>query len=454
MTISSRIFEAYLYCATKCWLLSRGEIGSNNAYAKWKREKNQVYRINITMRIFGNIQEGDYVATPSVNVNFKADLWKYAPDVTVKTRELESCIHAVERIPPDVQDKTSQYLPIRAVANDKLTKIDKLLIAFDAHILSETLKQEIKYGRIIHGIGFSSIKVKTSLLLGDVKNIVRKIQTLLTADLPPDLILNRHCQECDYQLSCREKANEKGDLSLLSSMTEKERKKFNSKGIFTVTQLSYTFRPRRRPKRLRHKREQYHHSLKALSIREKKIHIIGDPEFNIQGTPVYLDVEGLPDSEFYYLVGLRFRQSDSVVQHSFWADKPEDEKTTWRKLLDILSMIEQPVLVHYGSYESDYLKRMCERYGNHHQKLSVGETITKTVNLLSVLYAQIYFPVFSNGLKDIAEFLGYVWTDKDCSGLLSIMWRHRQKVGGAQPRRTSARERHHCERSNSHVQSY
>ena len=144
MTISSRIFEAYLYCATKCWLLSRGEIGSNNAYAKWKREKNQVYRINITMRIFGNIQEGDYVATPSVNVNFKADLWKYAPDVTVKTRELESCIHAVERIPPDVQDKTSQYLPIRAVANDKLTKIDKLLIAFDAHILSETLKHIVQ----------------------------------------------------------------------------------------------------------------------------------------------------------------------------------------------------------------------------------------------------------------------------------------------------------------------
>ena len=35
--------------------------------------------------------------------------------------------------------------------------------------------------------------------------------------------------------------------------------------IFTVTQLSYTFRARRRPKRLAGKREKYHHSLKALS---------------------------------------------------------------------------------------------------------------------------------------------------------------------------------------------
>jgi hypothetical protein len=61
-------------------------------------------------------------------------------------------------------------------------------------------------------------------------------------------------------------------------------------GIFT-TQLSYTFRPRRRPKRLRDKREKYHHSLKALAIREKKIPIVSSPELKIEGTPVYLDVE-------------------------------------------------------------------------------------------------------------------------------------------------------------------
>ena len=52
-------------------------------------------------------------------------------------------------------------------------------------------------------------------------------------------------------------------------MSAKERQKLRSKGIFTVTQLSYTFRPRRRPKRLRDKREKYHHSLKALAIRRK-----------------------------------------------------------------------------------------------------------------------------------------------------------------------------------------
>jgi len=73
---------------------------------------------------------------------------------------------------------------------------------------------------------------------------------MLSPDRAPDLVLNRYCGECEFRIRCRQKAVEKDDLSLLAGMREKERKKFNNKGIFTVTQLSYTFRPRRRPKRL------------------------------------------------------------------------------------------------------------------------------------------------------------------------------------------------------------
>ena len=85
------------------------------------------------------------------------------------------------------------------------------------------------------------------------------------------------------------------------------------------------FRPRRRPKRLRDKRDKYHHSLKALAVRENKIHIVGSPELKIGGTPVYLDVEGLPDRDFYYLIGVRVGHEDSAIQHSLWADTVEDE---------------------------------------------------------------------------------------------------------------------------------
>ena len=77
-------------------------------------------------------------------------------------------------------------------------------------------------------------------------------------------------------------------------MTEKERRKRHEKGIFTVTQLSYTFRPRRHPSTTL----KYDHALKALAIRKNQIHVIGDINLPLSGKPVYFDVEGDPDRSF------------------------------------------------------------------------------------------------------------------------------------------------------------
>src|SRR5262249_9600905 len=158
-----------------------------------------------------------------------------------------------------------------------------------------------------------------------------------------------------------------------------ERKNFNSKGIFGVTQLSYTFRPRRRPKQLAGKREKYRHSLKALAIRERKIHVVGSPELKMEGTPVYLDVEGLPDRDFYYLIGLRFRTGRRVIQHSLWSANEEDEKCIWKEFLGILSGIKKPVLIHYGGFETTFLKRMYQRYGELVRGSRLAEVISSAV---------------------------------------------------------------------------
>ena len=47
------------------------------------------------------------------------------------------------------------------------------------------------------------------------------------------------------------------------------------------------------------------------------------------------------------------------------------------------------------------------------------------LNVLSVIYGQIYFPTYSNGLKDIASLLGHTWSGQDASGPRSLLWRVR-----------------------------
>ena len=218
-------------------------------------------------------------------------------------------------------------------------------------------------------------------------------------------------------------AIEKDELSLLVGMRPKERENYHRKGIFTVTQLSHTFRPRKRPKWLKDKREKYHHSLKALAIREKKIYVVGNPLLKIEGTPVCLDVEAIPDRDFYYLIGARIRSKDSSTQHSLWANSVNEEETIWGEFLKILASIDKPVLVHYGSFETIFLKNMMDRYGGPPAGSDSAKAIESNVNLLSLIFGQVYFPCYSNGLKDISRFLGFEWSEPNASGIQTILWR-------------------------------
>jgi predicted RecB family nuclease len=462
MTITPYLFEAFLKCQTKCWLRSINEPATGNAYAEWFQAQNESYRSDSAKRLLETTPETERAVAPDMT-NLKTARWRLAVDVRVRTPEaalpeprssrgneaqtsssqlpplkpqptdqslltsaatiVESPLHAVERIPSEGRGKAAQFIPIRFIFTNKLGKDDKLLLAFGALVLSQVLGREVSLGKIIHGDDHATLKVKTPALAGEVRTRLEKITGLLACPTPPDLVLNRHCAECEFQARCRKLAVEKDDLSLLAGMSAKERQKLRSKGIFTVTQLSYTFRPRRRPKRLRDKREKYHHSLKALAIREQKIHIVGSPELKLEGTPVFLDVEGLPDRDFYYLIGARIGNGDSAVQHSLWADTVADEGKIWREFLALLETVEQPVLIHYGSYEKTFLKEMKDRHGEQPEESTVAKSMQASVNLLLHNFAQIYFPGTSNGLKDTAGTLSFKWGEAGASGLNAIVWR-------------------------------
>jgi predicted RecB family nuclease len=426
MKITPDLFQAYLKCSTKSWLRAVGEQPSGNAYAEWGKTQNESYRVTGIERLVAGLPNGEVSASPPAD-KLKSAQWRLATNLAaqaqVNSTAIESELHAVERVPSEGRGKAAPFIPIRFIFFNKLTKDDKLLLAFDAVVLSEALGRDVNLGKIIHGYNHTVLKVKASSLVGKVQKHVEKLATLLTAQAPPELTLNRHCGECEFQSRCWKLALEKDDLSLLARMSAKERKEYRSKGVFTVTQLSYTFRPRRRPQKLRNKREKYHHSLKALAIREKKIHIIGTPELKIEGTPVYLDVEGLPDRDFYYLIGLRIGNAAATVQHSLWADTVADEGKIWREFLAILETIEKPVLIHYGSYETTFLHRMCERYGKPPEGSVTAKAIQAAMNIMSVTFGQVYFPTFSNGLKEIAGNLGFQWSHPAASGIQTVVWR-------------------------------
>ena len=349
MIVSSQLFEAYIECSTKCWLRSRAEPTAGNVYAEWVRGQNETYRQDGLKLLLTSFPESECAIGPPISKNSKDATWRIAIDVRLQMNDLESRPRAIERIASEGRGSTAQFIPYRFEFANKLTKQHRLLVAFDTLLLSEAIVRDVTLGKIMHGDGHATLKVKTPALASEVRKLIKDITALLADNTPPDLVLNRHCGECEFQARCRKQAMDKDELSLLSGMSEKERKKLHGKGIFTVNQLSYTFRPRRRRRELRGKQEKCHHSLRALAIRENKIHAVDFLDPKLDGTPVYLDVEGLPDRDLYYLIGIRVGTGEGAVQHGFWADDENGEKRIWNEFLDVLSAIADPRLVHFAS---------------------------------------------------------------------------------------------------------
>ena len=166
MKIPADLFEAFIKCSTKCWLRAAGEPTSGNAYAEWVKSQNESHRTDAAKRLMADVPANDCDVAP-VAENLKSAKWRLAvgvelcmpfvtrmsthagsggilpPDnslvVPCSSAKLEAslsagnmpalpslvaCLHAIERVPSAGRGKPAQFIPIRFIITDKLTKDD------------------------------------------------------------------------------------------------------------------------------------------------------------------------------------------------------------------------------------------------------------------------------------------------------------------------------------------
>jgi len=98
--VTASIVEPFLKCPTKCYLRSLGEVGTENVYATWVRAQNESYHNDGIKRLKeGSTPDECITGSPSA-INLKAANWRLATDCVVRTQNLESSLHAVERTCP------------------------------------------------------------------------------------------------------------------------------------------------------------------------------------------------------------------------------------------------------------------------------------------------------------------------------------------------------------------
>jgi predicted RecB family nuclease len=416
-TITSEVVVAYAQCPRKAYLLLYSpEQGEPHAYMcilEQQRRENQTRYLDrlqhthpeVHPYTVEHLRNGSAVLR---NARLQADGLAAGCDVLTRVEEPSPGGHP-------------RYEPTMCVGTYSISATQKLALAFTGYVLGHLQPRPPMTGRLITMDG-TSHTMKLAPSATDLLPLLNALHAWTTAAAPepPPIILNKHCPLCPFQRACHAQAEQEDNLSLLDGVTARVMRQYEKKGIFTVKQLSYLFKPRKPKKRSRKPPPVMHKiELQALAIREQKIYLQELPTFSRQPVELFVDMEGVPDRGLYYLIGLSVCQRDTTEHYAFWANTDQDERHMWQQFLDKVTPYPDAPIYHYGSYEPRAFATLAKRY-----HIDAKHLIKRLVNVNRYIYGKVYFPVRSNRLKEIGNFIGATWTSPQASGLQSLVWRH------------------------------
>jgi len=418
MKITMDMIESYILCKNKAYLKLIKRQGHKSNYELFFSELRENVRTCAIEQIRQHHQ--DVGLNLSLNTAVLRKGKSFLLDSLFEDDKVSLVFAGLKLIDGPSRLGTFHYIPILFSEYHQVRKPQRIILDLCAFYLTKLQGKSPTIGVVWHGKECRNKRVRLTHDYREIARQMESVQRMVNESLSPKLILNNHCQICEFSQFCHDQALNEDTLSLLRGLKEKEVTRYARKGILTVTQLAHTFRPRRSGKRVPPRNNHHYYALQALAIRDKRVYIFGAPKLLDAPVCIYLDIEGNPDQGFNYLIGMTICKGGENEHFSFWADNKTEECLIFEKFLATVNSYEDFVVFSYGGYERTFLKRMRKQAK---RKLPVDRVLKALVNTLSLIYAHIYFPTYSNGLKDIGSFLGFSWTDRDASGIQSIIWR-------------------------------
>src|SRR5271157_891145 len=418
--ITREVLEGYLHCKTKAHLKLAGQQGSMSDYEALLVARRQEVRQQAIAEILAKHPEAEVARGIPLTVAALQSGPPFVLDTTLEDDLLSLGFDGFKRVDGASKVGDFHYIPMLFHEGQKVGKEQRLLLELYGLLLSQVQGRRPANGVIWHGQDCQPAITRLAQEPRQVERFLREIKETADAASPPKLILNNHCSSCEFRQRCHDQAVQEDNLSLLRGIGDKEIRKLNRKGIFTIAQLSCIFRLRKRGKRVKRQNQPHYFALQASAIRDKKIYVLKPPPIPSSPVRIYLDLEGNSERSFVYLLGMIVDDRGNETRYSLWADSPQEEELIFRQMLEIVSQHEDFRLIHFGSYEATFFRRMKKTFTGHPTLTKLTE---RSINILPTIYSHIYFPLYSNGLKAIGGYLGCTWSDPDASGLKSIILR-------------------------------
>jgi predicted RecB family nuclease len=321
MLLALDTIASFARCRYKAFLKCTGEAGVATDYELLQRELADAYQEKAIAWLATRFTPDEIVFSPPSLEHVFRSRSRLILNAPCKPERGSITFPAIERTVSRTGTGKHGHVLIVFSPNDKLSKDEKLTAAMLGSALSSWHGLTVTSVEMIHGPQFSSTTLVLlsnngmTHLAKEATDTLHDLEAMVASQAPPLMYLNDDCGVCEYRDRCRKNAVDRDDLSLLRGLQPKEIEAWKERGIFTVTQLAHTFRPKtmgrssQQPKR-------HSQPLQAMAIRDNKTYIRKRPEMPTQPTKVCFDVEGIPEQQFFYLIGAVVARDEAVVSRN------------------------------------------------------------------------------------------------------------------------------------------
>jgi predicted RecB family nuclease len=350
------------------------------------------------------------------------------------------------------------YRPVMGRQGRHLTREHRLLLTLWGRLLAERQQAPVPQALALAGAGRRLERERLPLGSGLQRQLDEALQRL-AVDLgqpePPPLVADRKkCVLCSWRGLCDQEASRLGHLSEVSGIGGKRREMLLEQGITSLGELAASD-PGALAEALAVHGEQ-HREVAAELVAQARVQALARPERRDAGllpplpelatAPGVLlyDIESDPDARDDFLHGFvvvpRVPSTDPSLAWPRQADpgwryqpllalQEHGEAQLWLRLGRFLARYPGWPLLHYGETEAIALLRLARRQG-----AEDGEIAALRARLLDVharLRRSWRLPVSSYGLKAVAGWLGFRWSQAGVDGARCLLWwRQWRRDGG------------------------
>jgi predicted RecB family nuclease len=349
------------------------------------------------------------------------------------------------------------YRPVLGRQGRNLTREHRLLLALWGRLLGEHQQAPVPQALVVAGAGGGLQRERLKLtggLQAQLDEALPRLASDLASDQPPPLVADRKkCVLCSWRGLCDQEAARQGHLSEVSGIGGKRREMLLEQGITSLPQLAASD-PHQLADALAVHGDQHRDSAAAL-VAQARVQASGSPERLMADGPgaahplpelaaapgvLLYDIESDPDARDDFLHGFVIvpRPADGpwpAQPDPAWRYQPllalqeHGEARLWRRLQALLNRYPDWPLLHYGETEAISLVRLAQRQGAREAELT--RLRARLVDVHARLRRSWRLPVNSYGLKAVASWLGFRWSQSGVDGARCLLWwRQWRRDGG------------------------